>query len=60
MTIYPPGFPKLLPAIFAVATAFSASAQESRDQQITERFAAADTDQNGTVTLAEIKALADR
>lgn len=56
MTIYHPGFTKLLPALFAVATAFSAVAQDSRDEQIAERFAAADTNHNGKLTLAEAQA----
>lgn len=76
-----------LAVAFVIALALPAVAETSRDEQIDERFAAADTnhdgqltlaeaqagmprvaanfdkidaDKSGTVTLAEIKALADR
>jgi Ca2+-binding EF-hand superfamily protein len=82
-----PACRKLLASAFVIALTFSAGADNSRDEQIDEHFAAADTnhdgqltpaeakagmprvaanfdkidaDQSGTVTLAEIKALADR
>jgi Ca2+-binding EF-hand superfamily protein len=78
---------KTLAAAFVIALALPAGAETSRDEQIDEHFAAADTnhdgrltlaeaqagmprvaanfdkidaDKSGTVTLAEIKALADR
>ena len=47
---------KLLAALFLAATALSAVAQNTRDQQIAERFAAADTDHDGQLTLAEAQA----
>ena len=78
---------KTLASVFVIALALPAGAETSRDEQIDEHFAAADTnhdgqltlaeaqagmprvaanfdkidaDKSGTVTLAEIKALADR
>jgi len=78
---------KTLAAAFSLALVWPVGAETSRDEQIDERFAAADTnhdgqltlaeaeagmprvaanfdkidaDKSGTVTLAEIKALADR
>ena len=87
-TKYPPVLRlKTLASVFVIALALPAGAQTSRDEQIDEHFAAADTnhdgqltlteaqagmprvasnfdkidaDQSGTVTLTEIKALADR
>lgn len=87
-TKYPPVLRlKTLASVFVIALALPAAAETSRDEQIDEHFAAADTnhdgqltlteaqagmprvaanftkidaDQSGTVTLAEIKALADR
>lgn len=47
-------------AVFAAACFFGLTAailaDTSRDEQIAERFAAADTDHNGQLTLAEAKA----
>ena len=56
MTLVNPCWKKLLPAVLVAATAWSAAAQSTRDQQIAERFAAADTNHDGKLTLAEAQA----
>ncbi len=43
-------------AAFVIALALSARAETSRDEQIDERFAAADTNHDGQLTLAEAQA----
>ena len=47
---------KLLAVACVAALTFSAGAETSRDEQIDERFAAADTNHDGQLTLAEAKA----
>ena len=47
---------KLLVAASAIMLAVPAGADPSRDEQISERFAAADTNQDGRLTLAEAQA----
>ena len=47
---------KLLLAAFFLALAWPAGADTSRDEQIAERFAAADTNHDGKLTLAEAEA----
>jgi hypothetical protein len=47
---------KLLLAAFFLALAWPAVADTSRDEQIAERFAAADTNHDGKLTLAEAEA----
>jgi hypothetical protein len=56
MTFVNPCWKKLLSAVLVAATAWSAAAQSTRDQQIAERFAAADTNHDGKLTLAEAQA----
>jgi Ca2+-binding EF-hand superfamily protein len=47
---------KTLAAAFVIALTSSAGADTSRDEQIAERFAAADTNNDGQLTLAEAQA----
>lgn len=47
---------KKLALLLLIALPFSAQAQSNRDTQIEERFAAADTNHDGQLTLAEAKA----
>lgn len=47
---------KKLAPLLLIALAFSAPAQSNRDNQIEERFAAADTNHDGQLTPAEAKA----
>jgi len=47
---------KILAAAFVIALTLPAGADTSRDEQITERFAEADTNHDGQLTLAEAQA----
>ncbi len=47
---------KLLVAAFSLMMAWPAGADTSRDEQVAERFAAADTNHDGKLTLAEAEA----
>jgi Ca2+-binding EF-hand superfamily protein len=47
---------EILIAAFFLALAWPAGADTSRDEQIAERFAAADTNHDGKLTLAEAEA----
>jgi Ca2+-binding EF-hand superfamily protein len=47
---------KFLVAVFSLMTAWPADADTSRNEEIAERFAAADTNHDGQLTLAEAQA----
>ena len=47
---------KIIAALFSIALVCPVIADSSRDEEIAARFAAADTDHDGKLTLAEAKA----
>ncbi len=56
-TKYPPVLRlKTLASVFVIALALPAAAETSRDEQIDEHFAAADTNHDGQLTLTEAQA----